>query len=70
MLRVFQIAELGGRKFAILLDDEEKKAYEVVLTEDGWETDFNCYALGIDSFDLAGMLDYEDVEKMGYIFVE
>jgi len=70
MLRVFQIAELGGYKFAILLDDETMSAYEAVWTENGWETDFNCYALGVDSFDLAGMFDYEDVEKMGYIFIE
>lgn len=70
MMKVFQIVELGGRKFAILLDDETMSAYEAVLTEDGWETDFNCFALGVDSFDLAGMFDYEDVEKMGYIFIE
>ncbi len=70
MIKVFQTAELEGRKFAILLDDEEKTAFEAVLTEDGWETDFCCPAVGVNSFDLAGALDYEVVRKMGYSFVE
>lgn len=68
--RVFQTAEVGGYKFAILLDDEEKRAYEAVWTENGWETDFSYAALGIDSFDVAGEFDNEEVEKMGYTFVE
>lgn len=70
MLRVFQTAEVGGYKFAILLDDETMTAYEAVWTEDGWETDFSCPALGVDSFDVAGMLDYDTVREMGYTFVE
>ena len=69
-MKVFQTVELEGRKFAILLDDETMTAYEAVWSENHWETDFNCYALGVDSFDLAGMFDYDVVEKMGYIFVE
>lgn len=55
-LRVFQTAEVGDCKFAILLDDEEKKAYEAVLSNDGWEIDI-CYpALNVDSFDVASSL--------------
>jgi hypothetical protein len=69
-LRVFQTAEVGGRKFAILLDDETMTAYEAVWTENGWETDFSYPALGIDSFDVAGALDFDAVKEMGYTFVD
>ena len=66
--RVFQTAEVGGYKFAILLDDEDKRAYEAVNFDGEWETDF-CYpALGIDSLDVAGATDFETVKKMGYTF--
>ena len=67
-MRVFQTAEVGGRKFAILLDDESMTAYEAVWTQNGWETDFNYPAVGIDSFDVSGVLDFEGVQKMGYTF--
>jgi len=69
-MRVYDTVEVSGRRFAILLDDETMTAYEAVLTGDGWETDFNCSAMHIDSFDVAGMLDYDAVRKMGYIFIE
>lgn len=66
--KVFQTAEVGGHKFAILLDDETMTAREAIWTENGWETDF-CYpALGIDSFDVAGELDFDAVKEMGYTF--
>lgn len=67
--KVFQTAEVGGHKFAILLDDETMTAYEAVWTENGWETDFSYSVLGIDSFDVAGALDFDEVRKMGYTFV-
>jgi len=67
-MKVFQTAEISGRKFAILLDETTKTAYEAVWTENGWETDF-CYSvLGIDSFDVAGELDFDAVKEMGYTF--
>ena len=67
--KVFQTAEISGRKFAILLDDEEKRAYEAVWTENGWETDFSYPSLGVDSFNVAGALDFDVVKEMGYTFV-
>jgi hypothetical protein len=67
-MRVYDAVEISGRKFAILIDDETMTAYEAVWTQNGWETDF-CYpAVGIDSFDIAGVLDFEGVQKMGYTF--
>ncbi|MED0677710.1 hypothetical protein ABEV55_19370 [Aneurinibacillus thermoaerophilus] len=41
-MKVFQTVELEGKKFAILLDNEEKTAYEAVWDEqhERWETDF------------------------------
>jgi len=67
-MRVYDTVEINGRKFAILLDDENKRAYEAIWSGNGWETDFSCPAVGIDSFDIAGMLDFEGVQKMGYTF--
>lgn len=68
--RVFQTVEISGRKFAILLDDETMTAYEAVWNEDGWETDFSYPSLGVDSFDVAGALNFDAVKEMGYTFVD
>jgi len=68
-MRVYDTVEVSGRKFAILLDDESMTAYEAVWTENGWETDFSCPAVGVDSFDVAGALDFEGVREMGYTFI-
>lgn len=46
------------------------EAYEAIYSEEQWETDFSYDSLGLDSFDVAGTLDFEKVEKMGYTFVE
>ena len=71
MLEVFgNIIEVQGRKFAILIDRNEKRAYEAVYDEqnENWNTDFTYEALGIDSFEVAGQLDFEAAEKTGYKF--
>jgi len=67
-MRVYDAVEISGRKFAILLDDENKRAYEAIWSGNCWETDFSYPAVGIDSFDIAGVLDFEGVQKMGYVF--
>lgn len=67
-MRVFQTAEISGRKFAILLDETTMTAYEAIWTENGWETDFSYPAIGIESIDVAQLLDFEEVKKMGYTF--
>jgi len=67
-MRVYDTVEISNRKFAILLDDENKRAYEAIWSGNGWETDF-CYpALGIDSLDVARELDFDGVKEMGYTF--
>jgi len=68
-MREYDTVEISGRKFAILLDDETMTAYEAVWTENGWETDFSYPAIGINSLDVAGALDFETVKKMGYTFI-
>lgn len=67
-MRVYETAEVSGRRFAILLDDETMTAYEAVLTPYGWETDFCCSSIGIDSIDVAGAMNFDAVKKMGYTF--
>ncbi len=69
---VFETTEIKNNTIAILLDNENMEAYEAVYDEeqDDWETDFDYDSLGIDSFDVAGALDFQRVEKMGYTFVE
>ena len=68
-MRVFQTAEVGGRKFAILLDDESRTAYEAVWSKNGWETDFSYPSLGVDSFDVAEKMNFDAVKEMGYTFL-
>ncbi len=70
MLRVFNQCELQGFKFAILVDDETKLAYEAVWSDElqDWETDFSYEVLSVDSFDVAGELDFEGAERQGYRF--
>lgn len=69
-MRVYDTAEVGGHKFAILLDDETMTAYEAVEIDGEWETDFSYPAIGIESIDVAGALDFDAVKEMGYTFVE
>ena len=68
--RVFQTAEISGRKIAILLDETTMTAYEAVWMGNCWVTDF-CYpAIGINAFDVAGALDFDKIREMGYTFAE
>lgn len=69
-MRVYDTVEILGRRFAILLDDETMTAYEAVLGPYGWETDFCYSSIGVDSIDVAQLLDFDGVIDMGYSFVE
>lgn len=71
-MKVFQTVEVKGKKFGILLDSEEKTAYEAVWDEqhERWETDFSYESLGVESDEVAGSLDFDEVRKMGYSFAE
>ena len=70
MLRVFDQCKVGGFKFAILVDDEEKTVFEAVWSEEtqDQETDFSYEVLGIDSFDVAAELDFIGVQEQSYRF--
>lgn len=70
MYKVFDSAEIGGKKLAILVDDESMRAYEAVEIDGEWETDFSYPGIGIDSFDVAGALDFLGVRNAGYWFRE
>jgi len=69
-LKVYDQCEVEGRKFAILVNEEEKRAYEAVWNEDqgDWETDFSYSSIGIDSFNVAGFLDFDKCISEGYTF--
>ena len=69
-MRIFDQCKVGGFKFAILVDDEEKTAFEAVWSNElqDWETDFSYEVLSVDSFDVAGELDFEGAERQGYRF--
>ena len=70
MMKVFSTAEVGGKSFAILIDDKTMQAYEAVYLDGGWETDFDYPSIGVDSMDVAGALDFEGARKAGYRFPE
>lgn len=69
---IFQEAEIGNHKFAIILDTKTKRAFEAVWDENNeqWNTDFSYQALGVDSFEVAGLLDFKKVEDIGFIICE
>ena len=35
-----------------------------------WNTDFSYATIGVDSFDVAGSLDFEGCRKAGYTFID
>lgn len=69
-MRIFDQCKVRDFEFAILVDDEEKTAFEAVWSEEtqDWETDFSYEVLGIDSFDVAAELDFIGVQEQGYRF--
>lgn len=76
-MRVFQedvFKNEGGEdvRIAILIDEEEKEAYEAVWDEknETWETDFSYDIIKVDSLDVAGTLDFTKAKKLGYKFIE
>lgn len=71
-MRVIDSCKIKGIKIAILVNDETMEAYEAIWdeTQDDWETDFSYPHLDIDSFEVAGAMDFQKVESMGYTFKE
>lgn len=69
-MKVLDTCKVGGFEFAIIA--EGKRVYEAVWNDEinSWDTDFNYAALGVDSFDVAGMMDFDGVEKQGYKFLD
>jgi hypothetical protein len=68
MFKVFDTAEVSGKRFAILVDDDTMRAYEAVEIDGEWETDFDYPSIGVDSFDVAGALDFNRAKAKGYSF--
>jgi hypothetical protein len=67
-MKVFDAAEIGGKKLAILVDDERMRAYEAVEINGNWEIDFAYPCIGIDSAEAAQNLDFEGAREAGYRF--
>ena|GEM_PF-3104615 len=54
----------------IRINDKTGEAREAVLDSDGWDSDISYAAIGIDSHDVAGALDFEGARASGYRFPE
>jgi len=71
MKKVYDEAVIAaGERFAILVDEETRTAYEAVW-DDGagrWETDFSYHALKTDAMDVAEALDFTGARAAGYRF--
>lgn len=67
-MKVYDEAVLAGERFAILLDDETRTAYEAVWDGERWETDFSYHALKTDAMDVAEALDFTGARAAGYRF--
>lgn len=68
-LRIFDTCLVDGERYAILVDEASKLAYEAVwdAQTETWETDFN-FPDGVSSFDVAGELDFDGCREAGYTF--
>lgn len=66
----FDAAVVNGRIIGIRVNDKTGEAHEAVLDSDGWDSDISYAAIGIDSSDAAGALDFEGARKAGYRFQE
>jgi hypothetical protein len=66
--RVFDEATLRDQRFAILVDEETRTAYEAVWDGERWETDFSHHALKTDAMDVAEALDFTGARAAGYRF--
>ena len=71
-MRVYDETVVNNVRFAILTDEETKEAYEAVWSEElnDWNTDFSYPVIGVDSFDVAGELDFDGCRNAGYTFVD
>ena len=69
-MKVFDTAEIGGKKLAILVDESMSMAYEAVEIDGEWEIDFAYPCIGIDADDAAQNLDFEGAREAGYRFPE
>lgn len=69
---VFQQAEIDGHKFAILLDDEYKRATLCIWNKEWniWDGEWNASAAGVDPTEVGTSFDFDAVSKMGYIICE
>jgi hypothetical protein len=70
MVKVREITEINGRKFAILVNDNDMTACEAVEIDGKWEIDFDYPSIGVDSFDVAAALDFDGANKAGYRFTD
>jgi len=66
--KIYDQCEINGVRFAILVDDEERLAYEAVWDGDGWNTDFIYPINEVESFDVYENLDFDGVRELGYRF--
>jgi len=73
--RTYDAAEFVGYYgktviIGIRVNDATGEAHEAVLDSDGWDSDISYAAIGIDSSDVAGALDFEGARAAGYRFPE
>lgn len=67
-MRIYDVAQINEERFAILVDDETKEAYDAVWNGQRWETDFSHHALKTTADEVAEALEYDRARKEGYRF--
>lgn len=70
MLKVFQEVQVGKERFAILLDEEDRTAYECIWDNEkgDWEWNFSYGFLSVSADEVAEVLDFQGAREKGYAF--
>jgi hypothetical protein len=70
MLKVFQEVQVGKERFAILLDEEDRMAYECIWDNEkgDWEWDFSYGFLDVTSEEVAKQLNFYEVRERDFAF--
>ena len=69
-MKVFDEGGINGEKFAIIVNETTKEAFEAIWNGQDWETDFSYFTLKTTAGEVAELLDFAGARKAGYRFPE
>lgn len=68
-MRVYDECAIKDERFAILVNDETKEAFEAVWDGEGWNTDFSYPSIEVDADEAYDSLDFDGCRDAGFKFI-